>query len=173
MHNRRPPLPAVILVLALIGVGAYYGIRSLNNKSNGNLAASGTIESVVVNVSPEMAGKVKEVLVDEGQPVKQGDPLVVLDDSLLTAQKQVAQSGLDSAHNALLTAQSAFNLQQAQYDAALTAARAQQGAGRLTDWSNKTPGQFDQPLWYFSSGCRLKFGRTINPTRGPDGLLSK
>jgi len=33
-----------------------------------------------------MAGKVKEVLVDEGQGVKKGDPLLVLDDSLLTAQ---------------------------------------------------------------------------------------
>jgi len=150
MQNRRPPLPAIILILALIGAGIYYGIRSLNGAGTGQLKASGTIESVVVNVSPEQAGKVKEVLVDEGQPVKAGDPVLVLDDSLLNAQKQVAQAGVDSAHNALLTAQSAYNLAQAQYDATLSAARAQEGAKRLTDWSNRAPGRFGQPLWYFS-----------------------
>jgi multidrug resistance efflux pump len=150
MHNRRPPLPAIIVLLALVAVGIYYGIRTLNNKDNGQLTASGTIESVVVNVSPEMAGKVKEVLADEGQSVKAGDPLLSLDDSLLAAQRAVAQSGVDSANSALLTAQSAYDMAQAQYDATVTTARAQQGAGRLTDWMNRTPGQFDQPLWYFS-----------------------
>ena len=150
MHNRRPPLPAIILILALVAAGIYYGIRTLNNDENGQLAASGTIESVVVNVSPEMAGKVKEVLVTEGQAVKTGDPLLLLDDSLLAAQRAVAQSGVESAHSALLTAQSASDMTQAQYDATLTAARAQQGAGRLIDWTGRTPGQFDQPLWYFS-----------------------
>ncbi len=150
MHNKRPPLPAIILVLVLIAVGIYYGIRTLNSKDNGQLTASGTIEAVVVNVSPEMAGKVKNVLADEGQSVKTGDPLLSLDDSLLAAQRVVAQSGVDSARSALRAAQSASDMAQAQYDATLTAARAQQGAGRLTDWMNRTPGQFDQPLWYFS-----------------------
>jgi HlyD family secretion protein len=74
----------------------------------------------------------------------------VLDQNLLAAQREVAQRGVDSAHQALLTAQSAYNLAQAQYDATLTSARAQEGSQRLTDWSNRTPGQFDQPLWYFS-----------------------
>jgi len=50
MHNRRPPLPAIILVLILIAVGIYYGVRSLNADTDGQLAASGTIESVVVNI---------------------------------------------------------------------------------------------------------------------------
>jgi acetyl/propionyl-CoA carboxylase alpha subunit len=34
------------------------------------LCASGTIEAVEVNVSSEISGKVKDVLVDEGQSVK-------------------------------------------------------------------------------------------------------
>ncbi len=150
MEHKRPPIAAIIIIGLAILVGAYFGIRALTNKDNGALTASGTIESTVVNVSPEMAGKVKEVLLDEGQPVKAGDPLFVLDDSLLAAQRQVAQSGVDAAHNALLTAQSAHNLAQAQYDATLTAARAQQGAQRLADWSKRTPNWFEQPLWYFS-----------------------
>jgi multidrug resistance efflux pump len=150
MQHKRPPLPAIILVVLIIAAGIYYGVRALNGTENGSLSASGTIESVVVNVSPQMAGRVKEVLFEEGQPVKLGDPLLSLDDSLLAAQREVAQRGVDSAHQALITAQSAFALSQAQYDATLTSARAQEGAQRLTDWASRTPGQFEQPLWYFS-----------------------
>jgi multidrug resistance efflux pump len=150
MQHKRPPLPVIILVVLLLAAGIYYGIRTLNADGNGQLGASGTIEATTINVSAEMAGKVKDVLVDEGQIVKSNDPLFVLDDSLLTAQRAVAQSGVDSARSGLLTAQSAYDMTQAQYDAALTAARAQQGAGRLTDWVNREPSRFDQPLWYFS-----------------------
>jgi Multidrug resistance efflux pump len=150
MQHKRPPLPAIILIVLIIAAGIYYGVRALNSNENGNLSASGTIESVIVNVSPQMAGRVKEALFEEGQPVKMGDPLFSLDESLLAAQRDVAQRGVDSAHNALLTAQSAYNLAQAQYDATLTTARTQEGGQRLTDWANRTPGQFEQPLWYFS-----------------------
>ena len=140
----------IIMIVAFLVAALYFGFRVFSNRDDGKLRASGTIEAVEVNVSPETAGKVKEALVDEGQPVKAGDPVLRLDESLLTAQRGVAQSGVDSAHNALLTAQGAYNLAQAQYDAAVTAARAQQGAARLTDWLSRAPGQFNQPLWYFS-----------------------
>ncbi len=150
MQRKRPPLPAIIVFVLIIAASVYYGVRALNGDENANLSASGTIESVVVNISPQIAGKVKEVLIEEGQPVKTGDPLLSLDDSLLAAQRKVAQSGVDSANNALVMAQSSYGLVQAQYDAALTAARAQQGAQRLADWGGRKPGQFDQPLWYFS-----------------------
>ncbi len=150
MQHKRPPLPLIILIVVLLAAGIYYGIRTLNSDGNGQLAASGTIEATQINVSAEMAGKVKEVLVNEGQAVKNGSELFTLDDSLLTAQRAVAQSGVDSARSGLVTAQSAYVMAQAQYDAALTAARAQQGAGRLADWTGRKPGQFDQPLWYFS-----------------------
>jgi HlyD family secretion protein len=150
MQRKRPPLPAIILVVLIIAAGIYYGVRTLNADGNGELTASGTIESTVMNVSPEMAGKVKEVLAGEGQAVKSGDPLLSLDDSLLAAQRTVAQSAVDSARSALLTVQRSFDMAQAQYNATLTAARTQEGSQRLADWAGKTPGQFDEPLWYFS-----------------------
>ena len=140
----------IVMIVAFLAAAIYFGFRVFSNRDDGKLRASGTIEAVEVNISAETAGKVQEALVEEGQAVKTGDPVLRLDDSLLTAQKQVAQSGVDSAHNALLTAQGAYNLAQAQYDAAVTSARAQQGASRLTDWFSRTPGEFDQPLWYFS-----------------------
>jgi multidrug resistance efflux pump len=140
----------MIMIVAFVTAALYFGFRVFSNRDDGKLRASGTIEAVEVNVSPETSGKVQEALVEEGQAVKTGDPILRLDESLLTAQRAVAQSGVDSAHNALLTAQGAYNMAQAQYDAAVSSARAQQGAARLTDWLSRTPGQFDQPLWYFS-----------------------
>lgn len=150
MKHKLPPVPVRILLVLILVIGGYYTVRSLQGNDNGALAASGTIEATTVNVSPEMAGKVKEVLAEEGQPIKMGNPLLVLDDSLLAAQRRVAQSGVNSARAALLTAQSAYDLAQAQYDSALTVARAQEGPQRLADWSKRTPNWFEQPNWYFS-----------------------
>ena len=155
MQHKLPPVPVRILIVLILVVGGYYAVRSLQGNGDDTLAASGSIEATTVNVSPEMAGKVKEVLAEEGQPVKTGDPLLVLDDSLLAAQRRVAQSGVDSARSALLMAQGAHDLAQAQYDAALTAARAQEGPQRLADWSKRTPNWFEQPLWYFSQNEQI------------------
>jgi multidrug efflux pump subunit AcrA (membrane-fusion protein) len=148
------------MIVAFLAAALYFAFRVYSNRDDGKLRASGTIEAVEVNVSPETAGKVKEARAEEGQPVKAGDPVLRLDESLLDAQRQVAQSGVDSANNALLTAQGAYNLAQAQYDAAVSAARAQQGAARLTDWLTRAPGQFDQPLWYFSQDEQIAAAQT-------------
>lgn len=155
MHNRRPPLPAIILVLVLIAAGIYYGLRSLNADENGQLAASGTIESVTVNVSPEMAGKVTEVLAEEGQPVKAGDPLLHLDDGLLQSEKRTAQAALDSANASVQTAQVALESAQLQYDVILNNALSQDSTSRLTVWDESKPTEFDQPMWYFSKEERI------------------
>lgn len=150
MNHRRPPLPAMIVLALLVMVSAYFIVTQTLGDEDGALTASGTIEATIVNVSPELAGTVKEVLVVEGQTVKAGDPLLSLDGSLLVAQRQVAQSGVDSARSTSQMAQSAYDLAQTQYDAAVTSARAELGAQRLADWSARKQNWFEQPLWYFS-----------------------
>ena len=146
MNHKRPPLPAIIVILLVVVLSAYFLITQTLGKNNGALAASGFIEATQVNVASELAGRVTEVLVAEGQSVRTGDPLLRLDPSLLAAQRAVASAQVDSARNALLTAQSAYALAQAQYDASLAAARAQEGSARLTDWAYRAPSRFDQPL---------------------------
>ena len=103
-----------------------------------------------------MAGKVVEVLADEGQSVKTGDPLLRLDDSLLRSEKQTAQAALDSANAAVQTAQVAFESAQLQYDLTLSNALAQEKSTRITIWKESKPSQFDQPVWYFSKKERIK-----------------
>jgi len=157
MERNFPPLPVRILVaVVVLGSLAYFGIRSINGNDNGQLDASGTIESVVVNVSPEMAGKVVEVLAEEGQPVSKGDPLLRLDDSLLQSEKETAQTALDSANAAVRTAEVALESAKLQYDITLTNALAQESNSRTAIWDESKPSQFDQPVWYFSKEERMK-----------------
>ncbi len=157
---KRLSRPQIIMIVAFLAAAIYFGFRVYSNRDDGKLRASGTIEAVEVNVSPETAGKVQDTLADEGQAVKAGDPVLRLDESLLDAQRAVAQSGVASAENALLSAQSGYNLAQAQYDATFTSARAQQGAARLSDWLSRPPSQFNQPLWYYSQDEQITAAQT-------------
>ncbi|MCX6059073.1 MAG: efflux RND transporter periplasmic adaptor subunit [Chloroflexi bacterium] len=143
MKNKFPPMPVRIL-LAVIAVGAlvYVAYRTLNDSVSTDLVASGSIEATIVNVSPEIAGKVTDVLVQESQPVKMNDPLLHLDPNLLTAQRAVAAASVDSANAALASAQ-------VKYDQALQAAIAAQDAQRAKDLKVSKPGDFSQPAWFF------------------------
>jgi len=157
MERNFPPLPVrILVVLIILGTIGYFAIRSLNTPDNGQLDASGTIESVTVNVSPEMAGRVVEVLAAEGQSVQTGDPLLSIDDSLLQSERQTAQYALDSANAAVQTAEAALELAQLQDDLALSNALTQEKATRLTVWKDSKPTQFDQPVWYFSKEERVQ-----------------
>lgn len=150
MKIRQMPRRALLIIGAVILIGGYYAISALAASGNSQLEASGTIETVSVNISPEVSGKVKEVLVGEGDNVKAGAAVLVLDDSLLKEQRKVAAAGVDSAQAASQTATNALNIAKAQYQQALEAALAQGRKTRLADWFSKDQQQFDQPNWYFS-----------------------
>ncbi len=156
MQHKRPPVPVIVILLLALLVGGYYGLQALFNENNGGLQASGTIEAVDVSVSPEMAGKVTNVLADEGDAVKVDAPLLYLDDSLLTAQREVAGSQLESAIAGAQTAQTALDTATYQYQIALEAALEQDKATRLKDWYTKDPNQFDQPEWYFTRDEQIR-----------------
>jgi multidrug resistance efflux pump len=136
--------------VVVLGIAAYYGVRALSANGSAELKASGTIETVTVNVSPELSGRVLEVRVDEGESVKTGDALLVLDGTLLGEQRKVAAAGLESAEAGSRTSANALAIAEAQYQQALEAALAAGKKTRLEDWFSKQQQQFDQPNWYFA-----------------------
>ncbi|MGE5072421.1 MAG: biotin/lipoyl-binding protein, partial [Anaerolineae bacterium] len=154
LKGRRSRLIIVAIVLVAV-VAGYFGIHATASTSSGALKASGTIEATTVNVSPELPGKVQEVLVEEGQAVQPGQVLFRLDGTLLSAQRDAAAAGLTVAQSAAQTAQAGYQSAQAQFTAAQTAARLQARSTRLSDWSGKTPSYFDQPKWYFTQDEQL------------------
>lgn len=149
MSHKLPPLPVRILLVLLLVVGGYYAVRALPGEEENVLAASGTIEATIVNISAEMAGKVQQVLVEEGQRVQAGDPLFVLDESLLQAQRAVAVSQLEGAQVAEQAAHNALVAAQTQYQITLDSSLAQGKETRLQEWFSD-PSQFEQPGWYYS-----------------------
>lgn len=154
MQPKLPPLPVRIIVAVLvIGALAYFGFQSLAQNGDDILSASGTIEAAIVNVSPEMSGKVTEVLAGEGDAITKNQPLLHLDPSLLTAQQAVAAAAVDSATAALASAQT-------KYDQALEAALAAQSVQRAKDWQAAAPGEFDQPNWYIEHDAQIAAAQT-------------
>ncbi len=125
MNHKRPPLPAIIVIVVLVLIGIYFIASQILNNNNGALTASGAIEAVQVDVAPELAGKVIDVLVEEGQPVSRDEALLHLDPSLLTAQHDVASAQVDSAKAALTIAQTSYDQT---LQAALSAQESQRGA---------------------------------------------
>lgn len=110
-HNRALRIVPVVIILSLVAAGAYYW-RAQSSTVPGNLSASGTVEATQILIGPEMAGRVAEVLVNEGDSVQAGDVLLRLDDQGLMAQGasiqaagQAAEAGaqaeLDAARQAL------------------------------------------------------------------------
>ncbi len=121
MNKNRKSMLVLGVVLALVliaALGWYFFVRpstSLNGKleaawnslvqptaaSTGPLTASGTVETTMVSIAPEVAGKVLSVSVQEGDQVKVGDVLFHLDDTTLKIQRAIAAANLDSAKLAL------------------------------------------------------------------------
>ena len=146
----------IVMIVVFLAAIIYFVVLVISNKSDGKLRASGTIEAVEVNVSAETSGKVKEVLAQEGQAVKTGDPLLNLDPSLLDAQRAVASAQLDSAKAGVISAQNALSTAKSQYQISLETALAQDKKTRVKDWFSKDPNQFNQPAWYFSRAEQLQ-----------------
>jgi HlyD family secretion protein len=98
MHpNPRRVIPIVIVLLALAAAAYWYLALRPAQQSNGALTASGTIEASQVQISPEVSGKIAEVLVSEGDRVQAGQELVRLDQTLLLAQLEQARAALAQA----------------------------------------------------------------------------
>lgn len=87
-----------VLLLAIIA-GAYVGYRFYLSRLP--YEWSGTIEARAVSVGSRAGGRVKEVLVREGERVKAGQTLIVLETGDLDAQKLMAEAGLAQAEAAL------------------------------------------------------------------------
>lgn len=86
MHPNPRRVAPVILVLLLLAGGYWWFKVRLADADDGGLAASGSIEALTVNVSPELSGRVLTVTAAEGDAVTAGDVLVQFDTALVEAQ---------------------------------------------------------------------------------------
>jgi HlyD family secretion protein len=83
MKNLRLWILATLAVLALAGTGVLVARRAARAPESPFLVASGRIEGRMTTVSARSAGRVTDIMADEGRSVGRDDTLVVLSDPAL------------------------------------------------------------------------------------------
>ncbi|OEC43606.1 glycoside hydrolase family 43 [Pseudomonas sp. 1D4] len=92
------------LVVAALGAGAWWVLRPAG-LGEGFASGNGRIEATEVDVATKLAGRVAEILVDEGDFVKAGQVVARMDTQVLQAQLSQAEAQVRQTENARLTAQ--------------------------------------------------------------------
>ena len=137
--DRRRLVILIVVLLALV-LGGYYLYSTGNlpfvsaSAADAN-TASGFIEGDDVAIAAEFSGRVQSLAADEGQSVKVGQEIVVLDHSLLDAQIAQAQAALVTAQAQLAQVKAGARAEDVlQAEATLAQAIAQRdGAKRAWD----------------------------------------
>lgn len=93
---KRQPL-VVILPVALLALGLFYGIKYFVWAKNHVSTDDATIASDVISVAPQVSGTVLKVDVKENELVKKGQILVELDDATFKTAVAQAQANYDLA----------------------------------------------------------------------------
>jgi len=87
---------AIILIVFCVLISFFL----IQRKSQG-IYGSGMIEVKEIEISTKVSGQIKEIRVEEGDYVKQGDTLVIIDHRELLAQKEEAMAGIQVAEQTL------------------------------------------------------------------------
>ena len=108
------------------------------------IESSGTVEPVQsVNISPENPGRLVQLLVEQGQPVKKGQTLAVMKNDTIQVQGVQAQANLKEAVAALQKAQTELKgeIGQAQARVAQAQASLQEAQARIPEDFNQAQAQ--------------------------------
>lgn len=91
-----------VLGLLIIGVAAFMIWQNYIAGKKGNIiTGNGRIEATEINIAPRIAGRIKEILVQEGDYVHAGQVVVLMDTNVLEAQLREAQGRLLTAKSAV------------------------------------------------------------------------
>ncbi|WP_413874781.1 HlyD family secretion protein [Albidovulum sp.] len=97
MMSRRTIIIAVVLA-GILGFAAWTVLfRPSDLPPEGFSRGNGRIEADLIDISPKLAGRVAEVRVREGDLVKKGDVLAIMDTAELRAQLAQAEAAVASA----------------------------------------------------------------------------
>jgi HlyD family secretion protein len=178
---RKMALTTALVVLAF---GAQ-ACSVLGENDAGELRASGVVEVVEVAVSPELGGRVADVLVEEGDAVSEGQLLFRLEDQELQLQRsQISAQGeaaIATAEVALLEAREALDeldenwpVRAAQYQLELAQARDElEKAENRRIWQQKNNRATDDTIDYYEAQLvlaerRVKSARSVYNTHADE-----
>ena len=109
---------AVVIMVAIVAGLAARQYLSKDNNSDVIISGNGRIEATEIDIAARSAGRIKDILVNEGDFVKAGQILARIDSDSINAQLRQAEAQAQQAHNAITTARSQLAQRKAERAAA-------------------------------------------------------
>lgn len=129
MKNIKKLIPyAVLILLAVAGYQAWKKIDT-NELPPGLYSGNGRIEAVEIDVAAKLAGRIEEILVNEGDFVKAGEPLAHMQLDVLQAQRDEAMAQYQQALNTVAANKAQVTLRES--DRLVTLAQVKQRESEL------------------------------------------
>lgn len=113
-----------IVVAGTLAAAAWVALRP-HGPGAGFVSGNGRIEAVEIDIATKTAGRLRELLVEEGQFVRAGQPLARMDLDVLQAQRDESAAQFANAQAAIRSAQFQVAQRQSEYAAAQASAAAQ------------------------------------------------
>lgn len=115
--NRKPiKILIALLVLSIAGGSIWYFLIRTPAEPQNLIKLSGRIEGDDTTVSTKVAGRIREIQVREGDPVKAGQVIAVIDDEQVRAREEQERSKVLQAEARVLSAQQQIAVLNAQLE---------------------------------------------------------
>ena len=110
----------VVLAALLLGSAAYYGWRAAQSRGPGSglVSGNGRVEAVEIDIASRQAGRIAEILVDEGDLVRGGQVVARMDLQSLRAQRDESVVREQQARDAVAGAQAQLAMRRSEEAAA-------------------------------------------------------
>lgn len=119
MKKNTSLIPIIIIFFLAGAIGGYlYWQSEQEDMPNYIASGNGRIEAEETHVAAKYAGRVIDILFDEGDMVKEGDIIAHIDAADLEAQRNGAKANLAAAQNAVAEAEAGITHREAELDLA-------------------------------------------------------
>ena len=108
----------VLLTIALLGIVVWQRVVS-SGRNKDVVSGNGRIEAVEIDVAARSAGRIKDILVHEGDFVTSGQVVAIMDVEVLQAQLRQAQAQQKQAQASVTTARSQMAQRESEKEAVL------------------------------------------------------
>lgn len=105
---------APLVVIATLAAAGFYAWQAMssNDHPEGFASGNGRIEAIEIDVATKLAGRIDDILVNEGDFVQAGQPLAKMQVQVLDAQRDEARAQHQQALNSVVAAQAQVALRE-------------------------------------------------------------
>ncbi|GAB7563798.1 HlyD family efflux transporter periplasmic adaptor subunit [Methylobacillus methanolivorans] len=113
MNPKIKKFAPLVIIAALAAAGFYaWQAMSSNDHLEGFASGNGRIEAIEIDVATKLAGRIDDILVNEGDFVQAGQPLAKMQVQVLDAQRDEARAQHQQALNSVVAAQAQVALRE-------------------------------------------------------------